>query len=80
MSNELVSPLAEIIRRAAESKADGPIAKIKKRLADASSEVVLLADTSSSMEDLVGHTNMRKCDHQSRPPCLHEGANEIYSD
>ncbi len=60
---EVISPLAQIIRRAAESKADGPIANARKRLADASDEVVLLLDVSSSMGDYVGTFAMRKCDH-----------------
>lgn len=63
MSTEIVSPLADIIRRAAESKIEGPFAKLKKRMANASSEIVVLVDTSDSMSERVGNLNMRKCEH-----------------
>lgn len=63
MSQEIISPLSQIIRRAAESKVVGPIAAIKRRMADASDEVVLLVDTSSSMIETVGGLGMRKCEH-----------------
>lgn len=63
MSTEIVSPLADIIRRAAESKIEGPFAKLKKRMADATNEIVVLADTSDSMDERVGNLNMRKCEH-----------------
>lgn len=63
MSTEVISPLAQIIRRAAESKAEGPIGLRKRRMADATDEVVVLADTSDSMDEMVGGLQMRKCEH-----------------
>lgn len=63
MGADLISPLQEIIKRAAANKIDGPVARIKKRLADSTSEIVILADCSGSMSDFIGSVGIRKCDH-----------------
>lgn len=59
----LTSPLADIIRRAAESKPLPRTEKITKRFRNASAEVVCLLDYSGSMTDLVGHSGMSKHQH-----------------
>jgi hypothetical protein len=62
--SELVNPLAEIIRRAAESKTEGgPASKLKKRYSEASEEVLIVADCSSSMDDHIGNSGLKKSQH-----------------
>src|SRR5579872_3281205 len=65
MSEALYHPLSEIVRRAAQRKIteDPREAKIKARLDDASDEVVLLIDTSGSMNDPIGDMAMHKSEH-----------------
>jgi uncharacterized protein with von Willebrand factor type A (vWA) domain len=63
VNNELSSPLAEIIRRAAAKEVKGPASKIMDRMKEATDEVIVLADTSSSMLDWVGHSGMSKEEH-----------------
>lgn len=63
MATELYLPLQDIIKRAAESKAEGPASQIKKRFDNVTETTVLLADCSGSMLDLVGNSNLRKCEH-----------------
>lgn len=67
MSQEISSPLASIIKRAMESKADGPLAKVHAKLAKrqvgASDEIVVVADRSGSMDDPIGSLKMTKYEH-----------------
>lgn len=59
---EVASPLANIIRKAAEKQVEGPVAKLRKRFTEASGQVFLLCDVSYSMNDFVGNGSMRKCE------------------
>jgi Mg-chelatase subunit ChlD len=64
MSTELTSPLASIIKKAAaQPVAEETVAKLKRRFANCSDEVVVLLDNSGSMLDFIGGAKMRKCDH-----------------
>jgi len=63
MPQELLAPLQEVIRRAAESKVEGPATKLRARFESASNEIVLLADCSGSMNDLIGSLGMTKAEH-----------------
>lgn len=55
MSTDLVSPLAEIIKRAATQTAvEGPAARLRKRFEGCSGIVAVLLDVSGSMQDTVG--------------------------
>ena len=46
MDQSVSSPLAEIIRKAAQSKTEGPVSKIEKRFKDAGSDIFVLCDVS----------------------------------
>jgi hypothetical protein len=63
MPAELSTPLADIIKRAAQTSVEGPAARMKKRFAAASEEIVVLADCSSSMWDLIGNSGLSKFQH-----------------
>ena len=63
MGNEVYLPLADVVKRAAQSQVQGPAAKMKRRFADASLEVVVLCDLSSSMLDFIGNSGLRKYEH-----------------
>lgn len=67
MSQEISSPLASIIKRAMESKATGPVAsakeKVAKRNANASDEVLVVCDLSGSMVESIGGLNVSKFRH-----------------
>lgn len=63
MGSEVASPLRDIIRRAAERKVEGPAAKMRLRMDNASDAVVVLADISDSMRDLIGNANLTKYQH-----------------
>ena len=62
MSQEIASPLADIIRKAAERKVEGPLAQMRKRFDKASDALVIVADVSGSMQGLIGSLNMSKWD------------------
>jgi hypothetical protein len=61
--NEIASPLQEIIRKAMESKAEGPIAKLRKRFDGCSPVIVALVDVSSSMNEGIGALGLSKYQH-----------------
>jgi uncharacterized protein with von Willebrand factor type A (vWA) domain len=63
MPAEISSPLQSIVKRLAATQVEGPAARLKARFEDATDNIVVLADCSGSMEDLIGSQNMRKCDH-----------------
>lgn len=63
MSNELSHPLLSVIQRASQLTVEGPTARRDNRFKECSSDVVLLADLSGSMEDLIGSSNLSKEDH-----------------
>lgn len=67
MSEEISSPLANIIKAAMSSKPNGPLAeiraKLEKRTERASDVTVVLADCSGSMFESIGALQMTKYDH-----------------
>jgi Mg-chelatase subunit ChlD len=63
VANEIASPLQSIVKRLAATKIQGPAARIEQRYAGASNEVVVLADCSGSMGDLIGSQNISKYEH-----------------
>ena len=63
MTNELWSPLADVIRKAAQSTVEGPAARLKKRFENAGPDRAVLCDCSGSMADLVGSSGLSKYQH-----------------
>lgn len=63
MSNELSHALLSVIQQASESDVIGPNAIRAKRMADASNELIVLADVSGSMSDVIGSSGMSKHHH-----------------
>lgn len=63
MSEELTSPLLNLVKKLAATPVDGPAAKLRKRFREASAEIVVLCDCSGSMEDLIGSENISKFTH-----------------
>lgn len=61
--NEIASPLQDIIRKAMESKAEGPIAKLRKRFEGCSPVIAVLCDVSSSMCEGIGALGLSKYRH-----------------
>ena len=66
-STEVSSPLADIIKKAMNSKASGAVseakAKIEKRMKGASSEILVVCDLSGSMSDPIGDGSVSKYQH-----------------
>lgn len=60
---EVLSPLQNIIKRMAATEVQGPAAQMKKRFTDCSDAIVVLADCSGSMADLVGSSGISKFRH-----------------
>ena len=74
MSQEIVSPLADIVRKAMESKNSGKVQELReaeqkrldlaaKRMKGASSEILIVADISGSMEESIGGLSVTKHQH-----------------
>lgn len=63
MSNELASPIRNAIKRAAENKVEGPAAKIKRRMTEATDEILVVADCSGSMNESIGGSDLSKYEH-----------------
>lgn len=63
MSTELASPLADIIKRAASAPVEGAAAKMKQRFTNCTAEIVVLADVSGSMSDVIGSSGLPKWQH-----------------
>ena len=63
MTNEISSPLLNVIANALKSQPVGPAAKLKQRFDNAGSDVIALCDVSGSMWDYVGSTGTSKFDH-----------------
>lgn len=58
--SDLFLPLQELIERATQLPEEGPASRLKKRMDDATGTIVVLADTSGSMDDLIGSHNLTK--------------------
>lgn len=74
MSNEISSPLADIVKKALESKGSGKVQKLReaeqkrlaiaqKRMKGASKDVLIVADLSGSMSESIGGLNVTKHRH-----------------
>ncbi len=67
MSTSLSSVLRDIVKKAATAPTNATtneeLAKLRKRFDNCSDAVVVLADCSGSMSDLIGRTDIRKIDH-----------------
>jgi hypothetical protein len=63
VSEELATPLLDLVKKLAATPIDGPAAKLKERFREATGEIVVLCDCSGSMEDLIGSANMSKFTH-----------------
>lgn len=61
--SDLFLPLADVIQKAAQSKPDGKVAKLKQRYENCSNEVFCLLDCSGSMRDTMGNLSHSKYEH-----------------
>lgn len=74
MSNEITSPLADIVRKAMEGKTSGKVQQLReaeqkrleivaKRMKRANQEILIVADLSGSMGEPIGDLNLTKHQH-----------------
>lgn len=63
MSTELSHALLSVLQKASETKVEGPTSMRARRMKGAGSDVVVLADLSGSMQDVIGSSGMSKYKH-----------------
>lgn len=63
MTQEITSPLANIVAKMAEKQVQGKAAKMRERFQSCTEKVVVLCDVSYSMDSFVASSNSRKYDH-----------------
>lgn len=63
MSSELSHALLSVLQKAAETQVEGPASARARRMKNAGSDVVVLADLSGSMQDVIGSSGLPKYHH-----------------